>query len=523
MRRLLLAISLIWLLPATATAQQNSFGDLGYDLEAAPEAQVEIEGYFRSRSEVLHNLDLNHGETPSGQPLFPRPLGNPDSQTFRHADMRLRTDLRAYSPVGAAAVNLRLDLLDNVGFGSTPEGPPQATTTQRPAETVAIKRAYGEALTPLGLIMIGRMGSHWGLGMLTHGGDGFDDDSGDAADRFAFITPIAGHIWAIAYDVAWSGPQFQRRDGYRTLTQNPDDTARAITVAAMQYRTDDSLARRLRAGRPTLDYGAYFSFRWQDQDTPAHYLPGSNDGTYRDADVMTRGFRAHAVDLWARFIAPWGRLEAEIAMLQAQIDEPSVIPGATFNTPVESRQFGGAFESEFGRPDGRVHVGLDAGFASGDPAPGFGAFPGPFDDPAEPGDLDGPQADPPGDTRIDNFQFHPDFRIDQILFREIIGRITDAAYLRPHVTWRIADAGPGTLRASLATIGSAALESSSPPGQSRPLGIEINPSLTYDSHGNFSARLDHGVLFPLSGFDNLAQDLSAQPAHALRLRIAMGF
>ncbi len=527
MRRLLATLTLLVLalsIPLSATAQDNSFGDLGYDLEAAPDTQVEIDGYFRTRSEILHNLDLNHGETPSGQPLFPRPLGNPDSQTFRHADMRLRTDIRAYSPVGAAAVNLRLDFLDNVGFGSTPDGPPQATTTQRPSDAIAIKRAYGEALTPLGLIMAGRMGSHWGLGMLTHSGDGLDDDSGDAADRFAFITPIAGHIWALSYDIAWAGPQLERRDGYRSLTHNAGDTARAVTFAVMQYRTDQSLERRLRADRSTFDYGAYFSFRWQDEDVPAHYLPATDDrDQYRDADVMERGFRAHAVDLWGRFVAPWGRLEAEVAMLQAQIDQASVIPGATFNTPVESRQFGAAFESEFGRRHGRFHAGLDAGFASGDPAPGFGAFPGPFDDPAQPGDLDGPQADPPHDNRIDNFQFHPDYRIDQILFREIIGRVTDAAYLRPHFSWRIADSGPGALKASLATIASFAIEETSTPGQSRPLGVEINPSLTYESYGTFSASLDHGLLFPLSGFNNLAQDHSPDPAQVLRLRIAMGF
>ena len=39
---------------------------------------------------------------------------------------------------------------------------------------------------------------------------------------------------------------------------------------------------------------------------------------------------------------------------------------------------------------------------------------------------------PPRDRTVDNFRFHPDYRIDRILFREIIGTVTDAVYLRPH-------------------------------------------------------------------------------------------
>ena len=52
------------------------------------------------------------------------------------------------------------------------------------------------------------------------------------------------------------------------------------------------------------------------------------------------------------------------------------------------------------------------------------------------GQLDGPQANLPRDHTVDNFRFHPDYHIDQILFREIIGTVTDAIYVRPHVRAR---------------------------------------------------------------------------------------
>ncbi len=526
MIRRISAISVVFatlLIASSAAADDGSFTDLGYDLENPPDAQIEVEGYFRTRGEILHNLDLDRGPTPSGDHLFPRPLSDTGGNTLRHTDMRLRTDLRAYSPVGAAAVNLRVDVLDNVGFGSMPEGPPQTTASQQPIETMRIRRAYGEALTPVGLIAVGRMGSHWGLGMLTHGGDELDSDSGDAADRIAFMTPMVSHIWAVAFDATWSGPQTRRRDGNRSLDLDPADNVRAVTVAMMRFDSDESIQRRRDAGRTTLNYGTYFSFRWQDQDVPAHYLPAGEPDDLDSSDVMYRGFRAHAVDVWGRLVLPFAELEAEVAMLQAQIDQASVVPGAEFTEPIRSLQFGGALESEVWAEGWPVGFGVDTGFASGDPAPGFGAFPGPFDDPGEPGDLDGPQSNPPDDNRVDNFRFHPDYRIDQILFREIIGTVTDAVYLRPHLTWRVGEWGPGRLHAGLAAIASWSMQPTSTPGQRRPLGLEINPSLLYESYGTFSFAVDHGVLFPFAGLDNPQAGRSASPAQVLRLRIAMEF
>ena len=522
---MLLFVLVLFLTPAASHAGEpdRSFADLGYDLESPPDTLVDIDGYFRSRGELLHNFDMDRGLTPSGEPLYPAPLGDASRQTLTHGDMRLRTDLRAYSPVGAAAVNLRVDILDNVGFGTRPDGPPQTTASQLPAQTVNIKRAYAEALTPVGLLTFGRMGSHWGLGMLTHGGDGIDDDSGDAADRIAFATPMLGHIWALAFDIAWAGPQTERRAGNRGLDLDPADNARAVTFAFMEYHSDESIERRLDADRATFDYGAYFSYRWQNEDVPAYYLPAAEPEDLGESDVMYRGFRAHAVDVWTRLIAPWGRIEAEIALMQATIDQASLIPGAEFEHPVESLQLGGALETDFRSPLESVHYGVDAGFATGDPAPGFGAFPEPYDERAEPGDLDGPQADPPHDNRVDNFRFHPDYRVDRILFREIIGTVTDATYVRPHVSWRIGEWGPGTLTGSLAAIGSWAMHPTSTPGQARHLGVEVNPTLTYESYGNFSAALEHGVLFPGEGLDNPDEGLSATPAQMVRLRVATAF
>ncbi|MFU8803655.1 MAG: hypothetical protein ACNA8W_07605, partial [Bradymonadaceae bacterium] len=240
--RLGMLILILTLTSGEAFAQASDFTDLGDEIAGRTEGYVEWNAAFRTRGEILHNLDLNRGLTPSGSPLHPTPL-DPGSNSLRHADMRLRLDLAAFSPVGDMALRSRVDVLDNLSFGSTPSGLPQSTVTQEPIQALSIKHVYAQVLTPLGLLAAGRMGSHWGLGMLTNSGDCFDCDSGDAADRVAFVTPLLGHIWAAAYDVSWSGPFATRRSEQRTIDLEPTTDVRSFTLAALRYRSDLSRDR----------------------------------------------------------------------------------------------------------------------------------------------------------------------------------------------------------------------------------------------------------------------------------------
>jgi uncharacterized protein (TIGR04551 family) len=139
------------------------------------------------------------------------------------------------------------------------------------------------------------------------------------------------------------------------------------------------------------------------------------------------------------------------------------------------------------------------------------------------GDLDGPQADLPRDASVDNFRFHPDYRIDRILFREIIGTVTDAIYLRPHARYRLVDDRHAELDAELAVIASWAASAASTPSGARPLGIEIDPGLTYRTRDGFRAALEYAVLLPGAAFDNPDAGLSAAPAQLWRLRLGYVF
>jgi uncharacterized protein (TIGR04551 family) len=495
---------------------------MGQDFRPRDKTEVDVSGYLRTRGEALYNLDLDRGLTPSGMPLFPVSQADPRAQTLTHWDMRLRTDIALYAPGSMVAVKARFDVLDNIALGSLPEGVPSAVTTQRsPADAIRVRRAWGELLLPFGFLAAGRMGTHWGLGMVANGGDCLDCDSSDASDRVAFITPLAGHIWALAYDFSATGPLGARTLQNRTIGLEPTTDVRTVTFAWMSWQTDEARERRRKADKTTVEYGSYITHRWQSQDIPGTYLPTAqpldpfaNGG----AGIMARGYRASALDGWLRLTFPTARIEAEAAFLTATVDQASLVPGVLLRDPVKSRQLGAALQSDFGAPDGRFSAGLDAGYASGDPAPGFGVVQRPGAPATQPGDLDGPQANPRRDNRIDNFRFHPDYRIDRILFREILGAVTDAVYARPHARLTLASAKSARVSAHTAVIASTAVEKTSTPSGKAPLGVEIDPSLVFETKA-FLAALDYAVLFPLAGFDNVAANVSAKPAQLIRLRL----
>jgi uncharacterized protein (TIGR04551 family) len=505
-------------------AGATGFTDIGEDIVPRTQTAVEVDGYLRARATDYYNLDLDRGLTPSGQPLFPVPQGDPSGQSITGADMRLRTDISIYAPGGMMAVKARIDVLDNVALGSNPAGVPSASATQvSPSNAFAVKRAYGEALTPFGILAAGRIGSTWGLGMFTNGGDCADCNYGDAADRIAFITPLAGHIFALAYDIDQIGPFQTRPPGGTVVDLAPSANVNSVTFAALRYKDDLARQRRRAAGKTTVEYGAYVSHRWQNNDVPATYLPTAQPVAFTGAQLMARGYDATAVDGWARVTHPWFRIEAEWAAAFATIQQASLVPGVLYRVPVTGRQVGAALESEIGPEDSRFVAGLDAGYASGDPSPGFGANVAANSALAQPGDLNGAKANPPFHTTVDSFQFHPDYFVDRILFREIIGTVTGAVYARPHARLDVLRVAPGVLQASVAAIASTAVYAENTPGGQAPLGVEIDPTLAYASRDGFGIALEYAVLFPLAGLDNPVAHLHAFPAQLARARVMYRF
>ncbi len=517
-------------LPTTpVTRSQETFSSLGQGLWDRDEAGFAAAGLLRTRLELLSNLDLDHGVGPSGQPLFPSPLANGAEPLLTHADMRLRLDLAAYAPRGMVTVRGRLDLLDNVALGGAPAGPPTASIGQRPpAAPLTLRRLWAEALLPFGVLAAGRMGSHWGLGLLTHGGDCHDCDRGDAADRVALAVPALGLVWAIAYDFTAIGPTQPRPNGSAALDLDPADDVRTWTFAAVHALGPEIRARRQGAGRTTVEGGVIASHRKQSLDVPRHWLEQEGvveaSATPLDAgQIVRRDAAATALDLWLRLQRRSLRVELEAAVLSGRIGQASLLPGVELRDPVESLQWAIALESRYGAELEGLSFGVDGGAASGDPAPGFGVRQPIAGARPLPGDLDGAQAAPPRDRRLDNFRLHPDARIDRLLFREIVGTVTDAAWIRPHVRWARAWHGGDTcVVADLAAVATFALQPNSTPSGARELGVELDPTLSLTLRG-LLIEWQTAVLLPGAGFDNAFTGAAAQPAWMSRLFLGFAF
>ncbi|MFN7700675.1 MAG: TIGR04551 family protein, partial [Deltaproteobacteria bacterium] len=150
---------------------------------------------------------LDDGVSPAGVRTGGRETG-PGREGFSRcfeialafANMRLRVEPTVHLS-DDVRVRMQLDLLDNLVMGSTPGGlsldsswqrqygtlvPAQAfATTQDPpisginsfSDSIVVRRAWAEVRNRgLGELRFGRMGAHWGLGILFNDGRGIDQD-----------------------------------------------------------------------------------------------------------------------------------------------------------------------------------------------------------------------------------------------------------------------------------------------------------------------------------------------------------
>jgi uncharacterized protein (TIGR04551 family) len=497
------------------------------------EIKVTVGGYLRVRGELWNDLDLSRGPTPTtGQPIFPTAAAGPSEHTLTGADLRVR--LEPTVAVGQAVrLHLRVDLLDNIGWGSTPDVLPSTTafagaTTSAASPTsgvnaltdaVRVKQAWGEVVLPFGTLAAGRLGGlvSWGTGFFVNNGDCIGCDHGDTGDGVALTIPLFGHYLTGIYELSASGP-------YVTpFGQNIDLEPRAHVntgaIALSRVSSPEAQRRQLAAGKTLIQYGLLASYRSQELDAPAWTRPGALDRAWGPNDFVRRGLSSFAGDLWLMVHRGPLRLEAEAATVIGEIQDATNDAGASFKQAITSVQWGGlaSVAWSFRFP---LRLRAEVGVASGDDAPGFGYSAAPNQLTTQPGDLDGPQARPPTDTTVNNFRFHPDYHVDLILWRRIVGGVTDAVYVKPTVR-----AGPfgGAMQhftVDLSAIWSRSLFASTPPGQDADLGVEFDLQARYRFEPGFEVDAAYGLFLPGAGFRNVALSLDPQPAQALELILA---
>ncbi|MDI3289231.1 TIGR04551 family protein [Polyangium sp. 15x6] len=536
---------------------------------------LEIHGLFRVRAELFHHFSLGRRELPD-RALWPQPPDNAyyptsgaiqtvtlcgdvptattacENNTQAGANMRFRL-----TPELHISDNLRvlsqIDILDNFVLGSTPEGywntPADAggyrvgtrggyaplgalaTTSWAPVagqtstvDSIIVKRAWGEYVTPVGLLRFGRMPNQWGLGILNNEGNGYDSDYQSTVDRIMFVTGIKKYdlYFAGAWDFISEGPTsaaLREQQGQPYDLGQLDDVSQYVFMAAR--KRDPELARLdLAKGLPVINGGIYFAYRNQvlandttDAQTSATFGQSASDIR---TGYARRGAQFFTPDLWFQFLYKKFRFEAEASMTYGTIDNLQTAGGTTVErNPLDAedtgwtvRSFIVAAQSEFRALDDKLRLDLGFGWASGDP------------------DVEG-LAPPRGgverqltaDRTFSTGRFHPDYRVDLILWRNIMSRVQGAYYLRPSVQYDFArDPNGQRLGGSAALIWSRASEFIQTPGNKRDLGVELDFSLYFqakdgtlndkpDQMGGFYTMLQYGVLFPLGGFDYLPGEI----------------
>jgi uncharacterized protein (TIGR04551 family) len=499
---------------------------------------LQLDGYFRFRGQLLNSLDLGHPADPGGFYLFPHPLGSSTGGSLAAANMRLRLE-PTLNVSELVRVRAQVDVLDNYVLGSStskvfddPYSPypvpfygasrvlyPNDPTADR--APVLPKRAWAEVQTPVGLLSFGRMPSEWGLGILTNAGGGIDDDYGDSVDRIQFaLPPVATPIGALTFvpmldfdneGVLQSDLRFGPGVGQPFDLDSADD-ARTYAIKIARVDTEDEIRRKHDRGDGSFNFGGYYNYRTQRSTFPTWTTSGFSAPVDPNIEEVHRGSYGHIFSVWARWLGPRWRLEAEGAGVIGTIGVASTVLPASALQPVpvvgptpysvELRQWGGTVQTDFKAIPNKVTLGAELGIASGDPAPGFGNVPNRIATDAagapalpSPGAIEGPQHGG-ADHSIANFRFNPAYRVDLVLWREILGQVTDAWYLKPRIKW---DIFSGLAFDGALVYSQALYASSTPSSTSKMLGVELDTGLTYTSASGFQAFLQWGILQPLDG------------------------
>src|SRR3954463_16312246 len=269
-------------------------------------------GYLRLRGEFFHNMDLDRGPDPSGNLLFPGPFigtGGNNSQSDANFRFRFEPTLEVSEDL---SIHFQADILDNVLLGSSPVTdayldpftPVSLLANRRGAGAVNVKRAWARVNTTLGELLFGRMGYHWGLGILHNDGNCLDCDFGDTYDRVAFQPrEIKGHNVSLMFDVLAKGAFTTGEFGElgRSVDADTLDDGYRLGIAITRLDTPETIKRKLDAGEWVLNYGVLGDYRTQAWDTVTT-LPNGGDlqtiagiGSAR-AGVVRRGAKFYQPD-----------------------------------------------------------------------------------------------------------------------------------------------------------------------------------------------------------------------------------
>ncbi|MEJ7601721.1 MAG: TIGR04551 family protein [Kofleriaceae bacterium] len=492
---------------------------------------LEIDGYFRMRTDWFKNFSQGFVDDPAlGGAPFPLALGcrstvlgHPCEDSLSSTNMRLRLEPTINLDEGTS-IHIQADVLDGLVLGSTPYGesltggydsaagnpaplggfgnsqgvPVAGVNSDRDA--IQIKRAWAEVAVPLGILKFGRQPNHWGMGMVFNSGgfdpisgdQDYDADYGDTVDRVSFSAIIPGtnlrgmiaSDWVLTRLVSNQTSANKGREGHPWDLDDEDD-ANAWVGVISRMDTPQEFKDKVDRGDVAFNYGVYFEYRTQSWDND---LTGFTQGGTFDAAnyYRAREIKTYSPDVWAKLGVGPVTLEVEGIAQLGNIRRVSEFENFV---PAKIRKFGGTGRFAWRGMENKLHIGVEGGAASGDQ----------WDNTPQ-GNTHIAYSNPlggPGDDRLTQFIFNRDYKVDMILFRHLIGAVTNAAYAKPYLSYELTK----SIGFKVSNITSFALKPVATPGNGRMYGTEFNADIGYSSGGLF-AGVSYGVLFPFSAMSH---------------------
>lgn len=572
-----------------------------------PQTVVDLHGYMRFRGEFQDNFFLDR-QLPGYRPerglqdsrgvILPWAVWLPyedgevvpggcggaettdpcDQHALAYATMRLRLEPTIHLS-DDVRVRMQVDVFDNMVLGSTPNsfavGPVNASpfnpyyryertifapndtlsTSLAPptygqnslTDSIRARRAWAEVRNRgLGELRFGRMGDHWGLGILANGGSGIDADYQTDVDRIMLSTRLAGIYMFGAWDFAAEGLLYSEPAdiGGLAFDRSRLDDVDQFVVGAAYRATEEEQTAALQRGDAVFNVGARFVYRSQNLTSSGTQNPfglcvicdaegrltedGANRRFQTDPLFVRRGADIFIPDVWMQFLYEKLRLELEAVFVYGTIDNLSNTafnPGPDGGPAATLLQFGLAFEGEYRLLNDQLGIHFASGYASGDQdTEGLTTF-------------NGMQRQLPSgpDNEVDRtystFAFHPNYRIDLIFWRNIMRQVAGAYYFRPGISYDFLRNSFGQLLGARAdVVWSRASEPLQTWGNADDLGVEIDVSVYYRSEDGpdildgFYAQAQWGIFFPLDGLGYLPGTMGAPemgPAQTFRLLLGV--
>ncbi|MBM4343611.1 MAG: hypothetical protein FJ100_09570 [Deltaproteobacteria bacterium] len=471
-------------------------------------------------------LDLRHGNADKpGPPADGRLLGTdlrlrlePTISVGDWSALRMQIDAAGlWSNLGDTTV-----LRDRLAAGAIGSGPLDSS--------LGVRRLWWKArLVGLCDLEVGRMPDQFGLGMVRNQGGGLDQDHQSDVDRVKLSAELFGIRAGLARANLASLPLVTDDSALGNYNNAVGGNWGGSTAVPFTVRTGstglplqdsaDVIRWDFEVGGGHIVGGRGWTWDiallWQSQDfalvsetqainepvSPIDKLQdpncGANCGMLSHRGLRTYTFQG-ALD-WQSVAAGHPlRLQLEGAFVYGDIARTDITSAADGKTIAAG---GAAARATWQR--GRQAWKIDVGVASGETEGGFGAR----DQTAfKVGGL--PDGAPRG--LLTGFRFHKSFRLDSVLFRDVVGAVANAWYARPALrhTWDLG-AGYG-LSAEIGALGAAAMFAAATPGKGRWLGLEPDLALAVSS-GSSQAQLRGSVLAPGGAFANAA-GIAADPS-----------